>query len=155
MALYAMNDYVGEIEDLRASMAYGVPKQYPLAINGIFGLGADAIDFGPAFPKNIVDAVTPPNYVQKDPYYLPPSTQGIPAPQGPQTPFAQKVNTVTDALMKIGAAFGPAFKKSPKQKLIIQKEPDYTTYAVIAGAVVVASVLAIAVGKSGRRRDDK
>ncbi len=152
MALYAMNDYVGDLENIRALNATGVPDQYPL---GISGLGAD-VNFGPLFPKSFEAVIAPPIYVQKDPSYRAPIVSSIQQQQnGAQTPFGEKVNTVTDAITRLAAAFAPAFQKAPKQKVVIQKEPDYTTYAVIGGAVIVASVLAIAVGKSGRRRNEK
>lgn len=61
---------------------------------------------------------------------------------------------IVDSISAAATAFAPMFKKDSKPKIVVQKDPDYTTYAVIGGAVVVASVLAIAIGKSGGRRKD-
>lgn len=73
------------------------------------------------------------------------------APGAPTTEFGQKVDVITNAIAKVGAAFGPLFQKAPREKVVVHKDPDYTAYAVIGGAVIVASMLAIAVGKSGRK----
>lgn len=153
MALTPMNDYVDGMDHLRVAMGYGLPKQYPLGMNGF---GADdplAASLGPfAFDSNT--AFSPPSQIPRPSNQINISTPFNATAHPPDaTPFGQKVNTVTDAITKIAAAFGPAFKKAPKQKVVIQKDPDYTTYAIIGGAVIVASVLAIAVGKSGRRKD--
>ncbi len=212
MALVAMHDYVGGLEDLKVAMGYGLPKQYPLGINGLSGPyslddalqdftellhddpnvpkqfvnaintalnsgNADAaqklmakyrstkvapattepapVDFGP-FPsdstfwlKNPVQPV----YIQKDPYYRPANT-AIQKTAQPGQP--SKITDFFDNLSKFVTGVAPAFKgmrRPGRGKTVIQKDPDYTTYAVIGGAVIVASVLAIAVGKSGRKRD--
>lgn len=74
--------------------------------------------------------------------------------QGGSTAVQPKntADTWVEALQKLFGAAAPLFQKQPRQKIIVEKQPDYTTYAVIGGAVIVASVLAIAVGKSGRSR---
>ncbi len=175
MALTAMYDYVDGVTELKALCGYGLPKTYPLAVNGMFGMGALAcggscacakcrgisglgdVDFsgigaykdaqgniliGPAQQGQEV------SQEEIDKYNAAKSKGAGPAV--PPTEFAQKANVITDSIAKLAAAFAPAFKKEPRQKVIVEKQPDYTTYAVIGGAVIVSSVLAIAVGKSGR-----
>lgn len=186
MPLIALNDYVDGVEELKAMTGYGIPKSYPLAINGLFGTGTGMgalgcggdcqcskckgisglgdIDFsgiGSEPTWRIDEGGTPavgPAPSGGTTWHIDEGgtpTAG-PAPAGggvgaPKSQFAEKVNVVSDAIAKLGAAFAPAFQKAPRQKVVVQKERDYTTYAVIGGAVIVASVLAIAVGKSGRK----
>lgn len=159
MPLVALADHVDGLQELKLSTGYGLPDQYPLGINGLFGLGDEQSPLGPfAFdPKTA---------------FSPPSTVGQPSTQIQFTDYSKFTNPTPGAgtpagsgspidqffagAQKLAAALVPAFSganKRPKQVTVVQKQPDYTTYAVIAGAVVVASVLAIAVGKSGRRGD--
>lgn len=143
MPLVAMSDYVGELEEANFSLA--IPGQYPLGING---LGEDASSpFGPLAynPDAMIAPPTLPKYV----FNTPPSTP-VPAAPGSSSTAKQIVDSITAAAV----AFAPMFKKESKPKIVVQKDPDYTTYAVIGGAVVVASILAIAIGKSGGRRRD-
>ncbi len=146
MALMEMNDYMGDIETVRLANSFGLPTLYPLALNG---LSADVLN---AFnPNAFVESTVVPKYVQKDPLYTPP--QSVASDKSPAAPTSQ-VQDVVNSLTAAVAQLLPVFKgnKRPKQKVVVQKDPDYTTYAVIGGAVIVASVLAIAVGKSGSRK---
>ncbi len=78
-------------------------------------------------------------------------SKGSSAPTGS---LQSNVDTFVNAFKQIFETAAPAFKGRGKgAKTVIQRDPDYTTYAVIVGAVIVASVLAIAVGKSGRRKE--
>ncbi len=115
MPLVAMNEYVDRMEDLKASMGYGLPKQYPLALNG---LGEEKIE-------NPFRSFKLPAVGQRKP-----NTSSVDLFR-----YSKPSDSTTNS----------------EGNFIIQKEPDYTTYAVIGGAVIVASVLAIAVGRSGRR----
>ncbi len=62
MALVAMNDHVDGIEDLKRLCGYGLPKTYPVALNG---LGE-----GPEYLPNPLSSFLPPI---KNPAYTPPS----------------------------------------------------------------------------------
>lgn len=151
MALMVMNDYTGEMEDLKVIQAYGgIPRQYPLGING-FGMSqSDCEDMlnNPLKSSRDYEAAgcSDNSYTEK----------GMAAPNNqfqPTTPFGKNVQDFFNVLTPQIQQIAPLFKKNPKQKVFVQKEQDYTTYAVIGGAVIVAAVLAIAVGKSGRRKD--
>jgi len=179
MALMEMNDHVDGVEALRAFNAGGVPTQYPLGINGMGAENPASITSNPykkVFnPYSYNTGINPPsaqdcakwlddNSISTAEYksrgctydetgvnnfwsgYTPPST--TPKPTGPQG----KAQEWVDALKQLLPLAAPLVQKRPKVKNVIQKEPDYTTYAVIGGAVIVASVLAIAIGKSGARR---
>ncbi len=156
MPLVDIADYVGGIEDLKLYMGYGLPQQYPLGMSGL-GCGADCA-CGPCSKKagNLGDWVPTEEEVKTSTsayplgqaYFNPPARQGG---AGPQSPFQQKVDTVVGGAQKLGVTLLPFFQRPPKNKIIVEKQQDYTTYAVIGGAVIVASVLAIAVGKSGKR----
>ena len=156
--LTAMNDYVDGIENLKA---FGIPGQYPIGING---LGVDTgMNYGALPSPDQCKAWMDDNSISTAEFRrrgcnddgtvatsLPaPKAGGTMAPQNPQGGIAQGAQAIAAAV----ASILPAFKHPPKGKTIYQKEPDYTTYAVIFGAVIVASVLAIAVGRSGRKRE--
>lgn len=161
MALTAMKDYVDGIEDLKVAMGYGLPDQYPLGINGLGagdpGSSYDNINLQTGGPENYV--VTPEQVAASSGkwggpgasafQFTPNSGTGSTGPQSGVDQFFAGAQKLRDLLMPVFSGTN----KRPKQTTIVQKQPDYTTYAVIAGAVVVASVLAIAVGKSGRRSD--
>lgn len=175
MALMEMNDHVDGVEALRAFNAGGVPTQYPLGING---LGAETRPVYGPFPMP-TDAdcakwlddnkISTGEYRRRgcgdDGKVLPGFELGLSVPGPGSTPAGQgtssqnppggaqgTIQQLVDAAKQLAPTLGPLFKKRPKVKNVIQKEPDYTTYAVIGGAVIVASVLAIAIGKSGARR---
>ncbi len=84
--------------------------------------------------------------------------RGVPA-GAKQSAAPQQAGSQIDqffkSLQNFVAGVAPAVKgiKRGKTKTVIQNDPDYTTYAVIGGAVIVSVVLAIAVGKSSRRKD--
>lgn len=179
MALMEMNDHVEGIEALRAFNVNGIPTQYPLGVNGlgaetgaVFGphplptdsdcakwlddnsiSGAEYKRRGcgddgkviPGFSQGSQESWKPSNKLN------PSSPAGDPGAPGKKPSTWQEIAT---AINQIAPSVAPLFKKRPKQKFVVQKEPDYTTYAVIGGAVIVASVLAIAIGKSGARRRD-
>ncbi len=221
MPLTQMADHVDGIEQLKAVTGYGLPKQYPLAISGLFGdkmptpvnrqspyvypwAGMVAQSSAPMATQSMKDSILqmrqklhtinglgllgsdfeglgcgadcPCSSCSKNMHGLGyfgataplteaeqadielgvvvPRGSGPAQPQLPQSNFAQNVQAVTGSIAAALTQLAPAFKRAPRPKVVVQREaPDNTvTYAVIGGAVIVASVLAIAVGKSGRKK---
>ncbi len=216
MPFVAMNDYTDGLDEMRLAMRYGLPKSYPLGINGLGDALTDAENTWDAMVysnKSIANTAqgkaieaalsAGDGYVAKDlilkfnQYSAPTAPPASAAPATPSynwtsfdpssilqqnyvqpvayrqataasilsTAYPQgrsgatnppgtgsKITEFFDGLTKLFTTAAPAFKgRGGKGKTVIQRDPDYTTYAVIGGAVIVASVLAIAVGKSGRR----
>lgn len=176
MALVAMADYVDGIEDLKIAMGYGLPVQYPLGISGFGATSAYSESALNAAWKNYISGSSDPEedvpqYNEIQGYlndgdvrsaYLAMSKQGIIKPvatydQQHPTNTASDLNSKLaqglDAFKQFYATIAPSIGHGgrPKQKTYITKQQDWTTPAVVGGAVLVAVVLAIAVGKSGRR----
>ncbi len=163
MPLYQLADHVDGLQELKAFVGYGVPKQYPLALNGMGDLGCGDQPCEACSRKNVsgfgdmpfalslpLVAFTPPVYqkaAEISPKGVGPITSTAPSAGG-----GSNIDAFVGGAQKIAAAFAPFFQKAPKQITVVEKKQDYTTYAVIGGAVIVASVLAIAVGKSRRRK---
>ncbi len=178
MPLTPMYDDVSNYENAKLAIGYGLPNRYPLGING-FGAGDEIAASAQAFtdvflpPSAGYSSADPqsPNYGRQSnftfekPQSLAPWVPGsVPSdknqnnanqPNQSQTKFGQKVQDIVNPLSAAIAQLLPVFKgnKRPKQKVIVQKDPpdNTVTYAVIGGAVIVASILAIAVAKSGSR----
>jgi hypothetical protein len=162
-----MSDYVDGVTELKALCGYGLPKSYPLALNGVFGIGALACGVDCNCPCNqnkgvsgfgADDLVSPEdmaqltqNYPQQ---YMQANPNGLLQTAAPQSDFAKNFQAVVNTLTQSIAQVSPAFKrgpKAPRPQVVVQHQQDNTTLYVIGGAVIVASVLAIAVGKSGKK----
>ncbi len=155
MPLIAMNDYMDGIENLKVSNS-GIPGAYLLGLNG---LGADdgAAALGPfAFNASSLAPFSPGNpgiQVNPSKATFTPAPQSYANQPSSGSTSQSTITSVFDNISKLVSQIAPAIGgHGHKPKVVIQKDPDYTTYAVIGGAVIVASVLAIAVGKSGRRK---
>lgn len=166
MPLIAMSDYVDGVEELKA-LCGGTFKTYPVALNGVFGMGALGCGADCNCPCNQNKGVSGLGEyydAQGGKYAGPPPEssqeqalqQFAVSPKGggqaaPQSDFAKNFQAIADTLTKSFAQVAPAFKREPRPKVVVQHQQDNTTLYVIGGAVIVASVLAISVGKSGRK----
>lgn len=187
--LIDMHEHMPTMEDAKLAMGYGIPKTYPLGINGFgdFGISpqdceamlndpkvtskqyiaAGCSEGGSITPNAKFNSfsndaapgswsMTPASNVnpQTNRYIVSASAVLKNQPNGSSIPVgANGAQKYVDMAQGFFASLAPFFQKAQKQKTVVQRDPDYTTYAVIGGAVVVACVLAVAVGKSGRRKD--
>lgn len=153
MPFVAMNDYVDGIEDLKVAMGYGLPDSYPLGLNGLGGPAeCEKLLNDPDISSRAYKAAgcTDVSYTETGQSINQYSTALGPSVKSRKDRTAK----INDVFSSFASVLVPFLQNTgqPKQNIIYQKQPDYTTYAVIGGAVIVASVLAIAVGKSGRGR---
>ncbi len=78
---------------------------------------------------------------------------------GPNTPtpgsFADKLQQTLSVLTPFVAQGAAAFQKNRKapKRIVQETKQDYTQMALIGGGILVAALLVISIGKSGRKRD--
>ncbi len=178
MPLVEMQNDVGCLECMKVETGYGLPKQFPLALNGIggggigyLGCGGDcnckcnkgmgAADVtnpaaiylanrgsGPAPTANAVEKT----YAAID---LPiKKSTGNMAASG--NSFSDALNSISNAIVSTVQGVAPAFKGSggKKPRVVMQppppEAPDYTTPAIIVGGVAVVGMLFYALAKKGK-----
>jgi hypothetical protein len=160
MALCEVSDYPNEFEQFKAGVNYGfaVPTQYPIGISGL-GLSINPLTTGTY--ANLDFNPTPPN----TDYTLPSksdSTTNVAKSVTPNastgiTPgsFADQTQQFLNVLTPFIAQGAAAFQKNRKapKRVVVEQKQDYTQLALIGGGILVAALLAISIGKSGRRKD--
>lgn len=165
--LCEISDYVGEFEQLKALNNYGF-AQYPLAMNGLGDWTAEQCaelfkDKTAGYNKFVETGCknynpdsnlfnSGPNAIQAPAGGVAPAGQFPPPPPGSFAANAQQTLQVfTPYITQFATVL--AKNKKPKKNIVVEQQQDYTMYMVIGGGILVAAMLAMAVGKSSRRRD--